>query len=108
MDKHRNPDGTYNGVSALADYSGLTKAEIRAIVERVKANNAKLDGCAYHVFDRIDDLSDPASFFRHKQRYRCRHCGGDVDGHQHHWHELGRRERPRWTEADEREARGRP
>ena len=36
MEAHRNPDGTYNGVTAMAELSGLSAAEIRWTFERLK------------------------------------------------------------------------
>lgn len=36
MEKHRNPDGTYNGITALAELSGLSEEEIRWTWERAK------------------------------------------------------------------------
>lgn len=41
MEKHRNPDGTYNGVSALAELSGLSQEEIRWTWERGKELRAQ-------------------------------------------------------------------
>ena len=35
LDKHRNPDGTYNGVTAMAELSGLSTAEIRWTFDRL-------------------------------------------------------------------------
>lgn len=36
-ENHRNPDGTYNGISFMAALSGLTQDEIRWTFERTKA-----------------------------------------------------------------------
>lgn len=36
MEKHRNPDGTYNGVTAMAELSGLSEEEIKWAWERAK------------------------------------------------------------------------
>ena len=36
MEKHRNPDGTYNGVTAMAELSGLSEEEIKWSWERAK------------------------------------------------------------------------
>lgn len=35
-EKHRNPDGTYNGVSFMAEASGLSKEEIEWSWKRAK------------------------------------------------------------------------
>ena len=29
-----------------------------------------------------------------KQKYRCRHCGGEVESFAYRWHEQGQRARP--------------
>lgn len=90
MGRHRNPDGTYNGVSMLSELSGLSATEVRAIADAVKINQSRLDGCAYHEFDLIT----PGETLLTRQRYACRHCQGEIDGHKHRWHELGRRPKP--------------
>lgn len=35
-DKHRNPDGTYNGISYMAELSGLSQEEIKWTAARCK------------------------------------------------------------------------
>jgi len=84
MDKHRNPDGTYNGAAVLSDLSGIPQDGVRQIFEQVKANHAKLNACPFHDFA---PLGGP------RKRYRCQNCGGEVDFHAYHWHEQGRRPR---------------
>lgn len=36
LERHRNADGTYNGVTAMAEMSGLTPAEIKWTFDRLK------------------------------------------------------------------------
>lgn len=36
FDKHRNSDGTYNGITLMAEISGLSQAEIRWTWERLR------------------------------------------------------------------------
>lgn len=36
FDKHRNIDGTYNGVTLMSEISGLSQAEIRWTWERLR------------------------------------------------------------------------
>lgn len=36
FEKYRNPDGTYNGIAALSDLSGLPESEVRKIWESAK------------------------------------------------------------------------
>jgi hypothetical protein len=86
IDKHRNSDGTYNGIGVLSDMSGLSRDEVRTIAERVKANHARLAACLRHDFDQI---APEATGLR--RRFRCRHCGGEIDSTAYHWHEVGRR-----------------
>lgn len=93
FDKHRNPDGTYNGVTAMAEVTGLPQGEILSLFEQVKANHAKLDGCPWHVFDAIPVDYSRADAPKKADRYRCRHCQGEVDFSAYHWHEKGRRPR---------------
>lgn len=91
FDKHRKPDGNYDGVGVMAEVTGLPRDEIRAIAEQVKANGAKLRACPWHDFEVIEQTGIVA---RLSDRYRCRHCQGDVDSSAYHWHEQGRRAKP--------------
>lgn len=90
MDRFRNTDGTYNGADALAQMSGFTASEVQAIADQVRANHKRLDGCAYHEFA----LLTPGERLLGKRRYVCLLCRGVIDGHQHYWHEAGRRMPP--------------
>lgn len=89
LDKHKNPDGTYNGVSALSEFSGLSEKSIQDIMAEVKANQAKLNGCLYHEFE----LHEQGALVS-RSKFRCIHCGGIITGEKYHWHELGRRPKP--------------
>lgn len=91
MEKHRNADGTYDGVGVLAEASGLSREEVLSIAERAKANSYALSSCQYHEFVATQALEPTKAF---KQRYRCRYCGGEIDAHAYYWHEQGRRARP--------------
>ncbi|BCP56251.1 hypothetical protein K32_48680 [Kaistia sp. 32K] len=84
LDKHRNPNGTYNGVPALAELTGQSLDEIVALWESVKANRAKLDACPWHEFEQLITAPPGAG------KYRCRHCDGEVDASAYRWHQLGR------------------
>lgn len=84
MDKHRNADGTYNGVSALAELAGITLADATSIAEQVKANHAKLTACPYHEFAQLP----------HRLMHICTNCQGEVNDHAYYWHQLGRRAKP--------------
>ena len=98
FDKHRNPNGSYNGVTAMAEVTGLPQGEIASLFEQVKANHKKLDGCPWHEFEPIP--LDQGITARMKDRYRCKRCQGEVDSSAYHWHEQGRRAKPVATEAE--------
>lgn len=89
MDKHRNPDGTYNGVGVLSELTGMDRYDVMAAWEAVKANQAKLNTCPYHEFE-----PSVISATERNRKYRCKHCGGQVDATAFHWHEQGRRAWP--------------
>lgn len=92
LDKHQNPDGTYNGLGVLGDMTGLSKEVLDNLWKEVKANHARLASCAYHEFELIPQEGVVTARIRDK--YLCKHCGGTVDANAHHWHEQGRRQKP--------------
>lgn len=94
LDDHRKPDGNYDGVGAMAEISGLTRDVIIGIAAQVKANQVRLDGCPWHEFEVVpqDDGVTPQA--RLSDKYRCRHCQGEVDAIRYRWHQLGRRPMP--------------
>jgi hypothetical protein len=73
-----------NAIEALSRVSGLSKEEVQAIAEKARANVRRLDACTNHAFEPIG----PESLLR--QRYRCKHCGGEVDSHAYTWYMRGR------------------
>jgi len=89
---HQNPNGTYNGVSALSEISGLSEAEISATMENIKANNLRLERCQYHEFAINPDLSNPDSPVVRHLKYKCIHCGGTINPTAWRWFELGRQQ----------------
>lgn len=91
LEKHRNPNGTYDGIGVMSDLTSLPRDEIKAIAEQVKANHARLKGCAYHDFAELPDGEGMAGS---KPRYRCEHCQGEIDAIAYRWHERGRRPKP--------------
>lgn len=94
IEDHRNPNGTYNGPSVMAEITGLPRDEIVAIAEQVKANSQRLRACPWHEFERIPRPDDNGQQARLGDRYRCRHCQGEVDASAYHWHQQGRRPMP--------------
>lgn len=89
LEKHKNPNGTYNGVSALSELSSLSEKDITDIMAEVKENQAKLNGCQYHEFE----LHEQGAMVT-RSTFRCIHCDGTISGTQYRWHELGRRPKP--------------
>lgn len=87
MEKHQNPDGTYDGAGVLAELSGMERTEVVAMWEKVRQNQAKLSACPYHEFLPVLPLAT-------RSRFRCRHCDGEVDSSAYIWHERGRNSRP--------------
>lgn len=94
LDDHRNPGGTYDGIGAMAEFTRLPRSEVEAIAAQVKANHAKLAGCPWHEFERIPRPDDAVLQARLGDRFRCRHCHGEVDARAYHWHQQGRRPMP--------------
>lgn len=92
MEKHRNHDGTYDGIGVMSDLTGMPRERLQQLAEVVKANQAALNSCDYHEFEPMAPVYPPALSM--KQRHRCRRCGGEIDAHAHYWHEQGRRARP--------------
>ena len=88
LDDHRNPNGTYDGIGVMTEFTRLPRSEVEAIAEQVKANHEKLKGCPWHEFEAL--ITAPPG----GGRYRCRHCHGEVDASAYHWHQQGRRPMP--------------
>lgn len=72
-------------LDTLSELSGLNRETMNDILLQVQANHAKLNACLRHDFEPIPPVKIVG------QRYRCTHCGGEVDHHAWHWHEQGRR-----------------
>ena len=85
LDKHQNPDGTYNGVGALSELTGLSPQDVVEIAEQARANSEALRSCPCHDFSPIL----PRRVLG--QKYRCIECGGEVDARAYHWYMEGRR-----------------
>ncbi len=88
IEDHRMPNGNYDGLGVMSEVTGLPRDEILSIWEEVKANQAKLDSCPWHEFERL--ITAPPG----KEAYGCRHCRGKVDASAYRWHQLGRRPMP--------------
>lgn len=72
-----------DGIKALSEVSGLASDDIKGLMAEVKTNFAKLDACpGPHDFEAVDRKPLP-------NKYRCKVCGGEVDGHAAHWYRKG-------------------
>lgn len=80
-----------SAIDQISKATGLRKSQMEEIWKAVKANCALLDACAKH------DFSTPVDR-RTKQPipervlfcdWRCKNCGGHVDGIAKQWYELG-------------------
>jgi hypothetical protein len=81
LNDHRNASGTYNGVTAMAEMTGLRASVVSDLWAEVKANGAKLAACPRHNF--------APAVAPHPRRRTCEHCGGWVSGTDAHWYERG-------------------
>lgn len=92
MDDHKNPDGTHDGIGVMSALTGLPRAEVQDLAQRVRANGDRLESCAYHEFVQTKDTmwaKTPS-----KWRYVCKRCGGEIGHHEYVWHQKGRRAKP--------------
>ena len=92
MDRHRNPDGTYDGAAVMSSMTGLSKESVKELWAQVKENHARLESCPYHEFKQSKKTAMLRSLTH--QRYVCIHCGGEIDHQAYMWHERGRRPKP--------------
>jgi hypothetical protein len=67
IEKHRNPNGTYDGAAIMGELTGLGKGAMLEIWEEVKANKAKADACPEH------ELTPYVPFSKVKRT--CTKCG---------------------------------
>ena len=88
---HQNPNGTYDGVGALSELTGISRDDVASTFERVKANNALLESCAWHWFVLNPDIQAPLDYLNRHLAYKCVHCGGTITPAMYKWHQLGRR-----------------
>lgn len=77
-----------DGIGQLSAATGMSREELLDIATKVRVNHHKLDACKDHRFELIPNAEIPG--FRLKHRYRCAHCGGEIDAIAHHWYQLGR------------------
>lgn len=82
LEKYRNPNGTYDGVAALVDVTGMPRPEVLAMVEKAKANHARLESCSRHDFV----AAGPA-----ERMSVCTKCGGEASRASVVWYQAGMR-----------------
>jgi hypothetical protein len=73
----------YDGLEALSEISGVPRAEVKAIWEDVKANQARLNTCARPHDFRQDE---PGTL---RSKWTCALCGGKVTSREARWYILG-------------------
>lgn len=74
-ERHKNPDGTFDGIGVMSELTGLTRDDVASIWDEVKVNHAKLAVCAEHKFS----LTSKGRTFI-DDRHTCDKCGGWVNG----------------------------
>lgn len=85
-----------DSLDTLSTATGLSRETMLVLVAQAKANQQRLDACAWHDFEPAPGAK---LVFGQPGRYRCKHCGGEVDRHAFYWHEQERR--PRTTPVNE-------
>lgn len=61
----------------------MTREEIQAIMREVNENRARLASCELH---RFEPMGDPVGI---RTRFKCRYCGGELDGAKVLWYDCG-------------------
>ena len=77
-----------DSLTTIGEAVGLTREDMTAIWEGVKANQAKLDGCQRHDFVGID-AGERYGSLRFKVKFRCKRCQGTVDASAMRWYQRG-------------------
>lgn len=79
-----------DSLDKLATATGLTRGAMLELAAEAKANVVRLNACPWHDFEPVPGAK---VVFGQPSRYRCTHCGGEIDRQAFYWHEQGRRER---------------
>lgn len=64
--------------------TGLSRTDVRKIMDEVKTNLARLHTCVQHDFSLCVDPRE-----RLNSRWRCVHCTGEVGVSEKSWYERG-------------------
>lgn len=83
LEDHKNPDGTYNGLSALGEFAGIEPEVAHRIYQAVLANKRLLDACSRHDF--VETSGRPG----HAAAFVCSQCHGSVSAIAAHWYKKG-------------------
>lgn len=70
--------------AVLSAISGLSQRDVRSIAAEVQANHEKLNKCPLHDFVIVPEKSKPL-----RSVYRCKQCGGEIDGQRFSWWQRG-------------------
>jgi len=72
-----------NNVNSALAKAGMTKENVRRIMDEVEVNYERLDRCPAHAFELIEG-GQPL-----RNRYACKVCGGEVDNTARFWYTKG-------------------
>ncbi len=73
-----------DNLDKFARATGISKAEILAMADQIRANFDTLAACKGHEFE-------PEEFGAAlRKKYKCRVCGGYVESIAYRWYNLGR------------------
>lgn len=84
IERHRNPNGSYDGIGVMSDLTRLSRESVQEIWDKAKANHALLEACSMHRFEPLP----PARPL--KLRYRCSACQGEIGATEKSWYDKGR------------------
>ena len=82
-------------IQDLGEKLGMKREVTNQILADIKANSAKLDACPRHDFSICiprhtkQPVASPTPLQMFGAKWRCKHCGGDVDSQSKRWYELG-------------------
>lgn len=79
-----------DSLDKLSQVTGLKRETMIELASKVKANVERLGLCPWHDFEPVPGCK---VVFGQPDRYRCKHCAGEVDRHAYYWHEQGRRKK---------------
>lgn len=72
-----------NSLDKLAKLSGLSAETMQPLMNQARWNNHLLRRCERH------DFYDMTPDIQLLKRYKCRHCGGEINGVAYYWYREG-------------------